>query len=1502
MSNENINLLEENGSLTQKKKEINLFFKNLISKYDFIYKSINFIIDNFPKEEHYTDNTNNLIVLFNKNNNTFYNRFFSIREKINLFIENNNLNENEKNNIKTEKDIIHNIDKNTSEINILKINDNSKIKEFFINYCNYINEIGNTFIEYSNNILKEIKVDNLNDSQKIINYYNIQKEKEKEEIKIIKENIDLNNNNQNKNNDFSNQEKADLEKPKENNGEIKENDLNKEKFEIIIQKDNKENNDNNKNNIIIKENEQDKNGKDKEEKKIENIEEQNNVINDENINFKKDDLIGDNKNVDGNDKIKNRHNLEELKEKIIEINHITDITNEEKAKNIKQIEKENNDFNEGKDNELNILEYNIDTPKENQKEKNKNNDKEKEENINSFKDNDNLTKEKIIKLNEEMKIHEHKKIKIFKKEGENIKSNIENIVEELIETIIKKEIKEQNIILKNIIKKIEKNIIDVTIKNSLEEKEKEKDKENEIKEKKEGEINKIEEEKHEKEIEENKNHNKEENKNNKSTNEEDEIEEKENIIIDISNKDEKISKVGNNEEIKSVEKIEIKNNKNINKSNELTKKNSNELLPIINERNIDSLLVDISGEEENINININKEKISQEIKDNNEENDIKDSNEKENINIKLDNGQDKNTYKKENSLDKEMKELIDLLNPNEISNNRNENKIEAENDGIIIIKNEKEKNNEIGNLDNKKINNEQKIEKNLDIKNSKKKFININNTSESINTTQDLTKENEIKINDKAIEEKEKNNIEKNAKMKKTETKEFDFDLDEEEDIDIIIKNKSNNTELKQNNENSEEKINKKNENIIKEKPEENKYVEINNNLQEKKVIENENIKKITPESNKNIIKKIEKKLILPLLPSIKDKEIYIESAIKRILSTSLILTDEYKTLNEILFNNESTNHFFEYFLNFFLKRINKKVRFISNEENFKMLIHIIENICMKEKRKYIFDSIIELTHYIKYENHYLYQYIRRNITQFKNDKFWIDLIESLLLNSLNKRTKYIINRENQKNENMAMTERGHKKSSSFWSDLFSFSFSKDEESIKKSKVKENENNSSLIIEIMGFSKSISNYNKLNYELKKELDDYTKKSLENILYKCIKYMSNLGFNKDSIKIIILNYCARCCFSNEIKEYFINLIDCYQYKNYILSKQNISLKNNKNIINDKSWICIISNIFIFLPIKERINLIHLNKTLYIKNDLKKEIFRKILQKKDLTLKNRLIIWEDLLNISKLKAKHNYLEIKESTMKRISSGEFQKGSRIFNNNETITKDVSRTSFLTNKIENQEKLSNILRCLNLINTSIGYYQGISYVGGFILQLLNFDEENTFFYMLGLETQTHYKELFFNNLEMLKKNFRIFDKILEIGLPEVFIYLDKYKAMPDFYTPSWFLTIFMCVSPIYEQNEIPKFCLLVFEKFILDGWDAVFNAGFTALKYYCKELIKTKEEMIFNYLTTDFVNKDIFKNSYFDIAKKDFIKNSEFISNELILMLDKICKYESQYKQEDP
>ena len=54
----------------------------------------------------------------------------------------------------------------------------------------------------------------------------------------------------------------------------------------------------------------------------------------------------------------------------------------------------------------------------------------------------------------------------------------------------------------------------------------------------------------------------------------------------------------------------------------------------------------------------------------------------------------------------------------------------------------------------------------------------------------------------------------------------------------------------------------------------------------------------------------------------------------------------------------------------------------------------------------------------------------------------------------------------------------------------------------------------------MGYSKNLSGYNKLNNELKKELDEYSKKCLEKILYKSIRNMSNFGFNIDNMKIYI----------------------------------------------------------------------------------------------------------------------------------------------------------------------------------------------------------------------------------------------------------------------------------------------------------------------------------------------------------------------------------------------
>ena len=172
----------------------------------------------------------------------------------------------------------------------------------------------------------------------------------------------------------------------------------------------------------------------------------------------------------------------------------------------------------------------------------------------------------------------------------------------------------------------------------------------------------------------------------------------------------------------------------------------------------------------------------------------------------------------------------------------------------------------------------------------------------------------------------------------------------------------------------------------------------------------------------------------------------------------------------------------------------------------------------------------------------------------------------------------------------------------------------------------------------------------------------------------------------------------------------------------------------------------------------------------------------------------------------------------------------------------------------------------------------------------------------MLSLENETKYKDLFKDNLQLLNTNFKVLEKIFEIGLPEVYYHLSNYRIMANYYSPSWFLTIFSCVSPIFEIEKIPQFSLMVFEKFIFDGWEAVFNGGFTAIQYYYRELLNVHEDMIMNYLITDFSNKDIFKNKDFDIVEKIYYKNSGFITDELIILIKKICAYEEQYKNEEP
>ena len=586
------------------------------------------------------------------------------------------------------------------------------------------------------------------------------------------------------------------------------------------------------------------------------------------------------------------------------------------------------------------------------------------------------------------------------------------------------------------------------------------------------------------------------------------------------------------------------------------------------------------------------------------------------------------------------------------------------------------------------------------------------------------------------------------------------------------------------------------------------------------------------------------------------------------------ITQQEINTFNSILSTKISNSSFTLIFLSK-IKKISQntkhKIIFIENFENFKTLTKIITKIINSEKKIEIFKLVVEISEKIKFKNCYFYKMLQRKNKCFSDINFWQTLIKDSFITSLNEFTSKILKNKQCEDSNY-------------------------EEIRRKIKLeKEQDKNKLYLLEFTGYSKSINNYKNLNIQQKKVLEYYFKAVFDNIITQNIIYMTNFNFDIGIITFIVVEFCKMFGVNSETKENYIYLISCYNARNNFYNQKNFNIKETK------AKIIILSNVSLFIPKNEIINILKLNKKLNSEG-LKSDIFKILLKEENISLNQRIIIWENILQIRSIKSnpKYNsYEKIKKETQEKIPT--LQKGTKPFRNNETISMDVARTIFKINNTENQNKLKSLLQCLNLLIPSIGYCQGISYVGGFLLQLLNFDEEKTFYFMLSLETTTKYKNLFDNDLKLLRMFFVVITKIYEINVPEINSHLLENYLPTNLYCSPWFLTLFSCVSTIFDRDNSPKFAITVFERFLLDGWCSIFNAGYSVIDYYYWEILEIEQEMVMNYFITDFSNKNVFKNEYYDGIIKFYEKNKYNINEELIDYLLKICDYEEKYKNRE-
>ncbi len=663
-------------------------------------------------------------------------------------------------------------------------------------------------------------------------------------------------------------------------------------------------------------------------------------------------------------------------------------------------------------------------------------------------------------------------------------------------------------------------------------------------------------------------------------------------------------------------------------------------------------------------------------------------------------------------------------------------------------------------------------------------------------------------------------------------------------------------------------------------KIEKNKKIDLNRTTDDsKKLNESKNLlglfkrKNTTMNLNKNVIdekpeitpqNKNYDKRISVAVGKIDNRQFIIDIA-KKIIGEKELKITEITDLFHIVTHNinekdEEKNGAY-FFFSQIMKLNNNRVISFKNKNNFTHLSNIMNNLFLINKtNNYLFILMIEVSQKMKIRNDYMYKIIQRQNDFFSNKALWIKLIDNDLLLELNKYMVNIPKKIEEKNNN-----------------------------------KKNEDEKYNLFEKTGLASKIINYKKLNKSQKNVLITYAKEKICIILSKFISSMCCFLVPEIIINEIIIHYGAQFKFEYDLKCFLKNKIIVHNTK----IRNQIKNCSDKEEPLNKKIICI-SSVSKFIPKKDYLLLLKMNKKIY--PNLRKSIILNLLSEENLSIDSHLLLWKEYLQIEKIKQKFKYKDIKEVIYISIDKGEINEEIREEKNINTINKDLRRTAIVQKEKNYFIILKSILVSFLFLFPKIGYCQGMNSVVAFLYQLLNYDEEETFYFLCGLELNTKYHEIFEDDFITLNSFFQIFEKILNINRPEIYYKFLDCNVMTNSYMSPWIITLFTQYIEIFDKNTIPKFSFLVLEKFIFEGWSAIFNCGFTLFEYCYDKIMTLEAEKLITYAMNIVEKEGIFKNENYARLKTIYLKNAKFINEYIIEKLYEINKFEgnNQYLNE--
>ena len=570
----------------------------------------------------------------------------------------------------------------------------------------------------------------------------------------------------------------------------------------------------------------------------------------------------------------------------------------------------------------------------------------------------------------------------------------------------------------------------------------------------------------------------------------------------------------------------------------------------------------------------------------------------------------------------------------------------------------------------------------------------------------------------------------------------------------------------------------------------------------------------------------------------IKTKDTTLENNIEQLINNTKPLSNDALTynINQIELNKNNSILFMKYLSSYYKNNAFVEIKCLENIHHLSSLLSIIINNSISIKEilylNFILIYIAEKTVYINPENTFNKCYLSKLLSKnklFSQKKYWNELLDMKISNITDFKVKNELEKKNQTNETGV---------------LFSI-----KNIFGGGKIKENKKIESEIV-----------YRQLYL---KKLPIYTVE----ILDEYILHFSNFNFDVTQSMELINEFSVKYKFDKLYVNYFLAKLNS---NTFTIQNQNMNFENDKKVNYDnlffntdklqkkKTYDIKLKSLLYsikYMNIKELPNILPLNKMYNEK--IKRFIYKNILLKyHDMSVENHIKIWKILLNFNQIKKKYDYNKIKK---------EIDQFPNLVISKEIIQLDVLRTYFKKDRQLNREKTSYILRATCKETPSINYCQGMNYIVAFLLSITE-NEEDTFYLFLSLLINTDYGSLFSDDLEKLKKFFYVFERLINIFLPELYSYFLDNNINVSYFISPWFITLFTDVYPHVSNLTEPKIILRIWDLFLFNGWNSIIKIGISIIKHFENKLLTLTFETLLRFLINDIIKSDFFENENFD------------------------------------